>query len=170
MNKGDVLAEKKPLIQGVPGTSIFGINIPVNVVIDPPFIAGPGAVLSENGLVIIADKSGQPHVDAIGKITVNTEFIVDGDVNYETGNLTFDGNIVVKGTVKQGFTVKGVSLTANEIEGAIIDLTGDLNVSAGISDTTIKTVGNVQTKFINNSTVLGFGNIIVLKEIIDSNH
>jgi len=60
------------------------------------------------------------------------------------------------------------SLTANEIEGATIELSGDLNVAQGITNANIKTVGNIYTKFINNCTIYGFGDFIVQKEIIDS--
>ncbi len=169
VSKGDLLAEKKPAIKGTPGISISGVPIPVDEVIDPIFVAGPGTESSEDGLSIFAAIDGQPHLDAMGSVTVNSELLINGDVDYETGNIDFKGNIIVKGIIKEGFTVKGINLTAQEIEGAKIELSGDLNVSAGITEADISTHGNIYAKFINHSNVMGFGDLNINKEIIDSN-
>ncbi len=168
VSKGDMLATKTPAEPGKEGMSISGEVIEVDEPFDPVFLAGSGVTLSEDELSIHADVDGRPHLDPMGEISVNPELPIEGDVDFKTGNIDFKGNITVNGTVKEGFTVKGVSLTANEIEGATIDLSGDLYVSDGITDTTIVTVGNVFAKFINNSTVKAFGNVVIQKEIIDS--
>lgn len=168
VEKGTLLARKKPPVEGIVGIDVFGNDIIIEEPIDPVFIAGSGARFSDDKLEVFADKNGQPYVDVIGTITVNEEFVIRGDVDHKTGNVDFDGNIIVSGTIKDGFKVKGINLTASEIEGAIIELTGDLNVSNGITNASIITVGNIQTKFINHSSILGFGNFNVLREIIDS--
>lgn len=169
VEKGKLLAKKTPAVKGAAGIDIFGTEIFVKEAIDPVIASGSGTKFSDDKLSVFADGSGQPHTDAMGTITVNQEIVIKGDVGYETGNVHFDGNIVVRGTVKNGFSVKGITLTANAIEGATIELTGELNVSNGITNATIITVGNIHTKFINNCSILGFGNFTVLKEIIDSN-
>ncbi len=168
VHKGTLLAERTPTKQGKPGISLSGIPIPIEDVSDPVFAAGTGVTLSEDGLSIHADIDGQPHVDALGTISVSPEIVIKGDVDFKTGNIDFNGNIIVKGMVKEGFSVKGVSLTAQEIEGATIELSGDLNVSAGITDANISIHGNIHAKFINNSTIMGFGDMLISKEIIDS--
>lgn len=167
--KGDLLAEKTLPQEGSPGISISGITLLVDEVLDPVFVAGSGAEISEDGLCIHATIDGQPHLDALGTISVNPELLIPGDVDFETGNIDFKGNIVVKGMIKEGFTVKGINLTAQEVEGATIDLSGDLNVSAGITNSSLTTHGNIYAKFLNHSTVMGFGNLVISKEIIDSN-
>ncbi|WDP92591.1 MAG: DUF342 domain-containing protein [Desulfobacter sp.] len=166
--KGDILAVKTPAQEGEEGMTVTGEPITVDEPEDPVMIAGSGTKLSEDGLTVHADLDGQPHLDPMGEISINPELPVKGDVDYKTGNIEFNGNIVVAGTVKDGFTVKGVSLTAKEIQGGIIDLSGDLCVTDGITDADIVSVGNVYAKFINNSKVNAFGNVVVQKEIIDS--
>jgi len=168
VHKGDLLAEKKPAKEGKEGMDVFGNPILVEDPLDPIFIFGSGTEIKEEELTIYAAIDGQPHVDAMGNITVNPELMIKGDVDFETGNIDFNGDIIVKGIVKEGFTVKGISLTAQEIEGATIELSGDLHISAGITETTITSVGNVHAKFINHSIVAGFGDLIIQKEIIDS--
>lgn len=166
--KGALLAVKQAAVNGSPGINIHGLEISVDEVIDPLFAAESGCIMSEDGLEITADVDGQPGVDAMGNVTVSQELVIDKDVDYETGNVNFQGNIIVKGVVKSGFVVKGVSLTAKAIDGGIIDLTGDLRVSDGMTNAKVITVGNVFTKFINNCDIFGFGDFTVQKEIIDS--
>ena len=166
---GAFLAVKIMTEEGKPGIDVTGAKIPVSDPEDRTFEAGPGTSLSDDGRKIYAAVDGQPHLDAMGKVTVNPELKINGDLGFETGDVIFDGNVVVSGKVKQGFKVKGASLTAQEIQGAEIDLTGDLNVSFGIVDTDLVNVkGSVQAKFIHNSKINAFGDLIVQREIIDS--
>jgi uncharacterized protein (DUF342 family)/DNA-binding response OmpR family regulator len=168
VRKKDLLAQKTPPQEGKPGITVSGIPIPVEEVVDPVLLAGSGTEISEDGLSIHAVIAGQPHLDALGTVSVNPELTIPGDVDFKTGNIDFKGNIVVKGMIKEGFTVKGINLTAQEIEGGTIDLSGDLNISAGITDSNISTHGNIYAKFINHSKIMGFGNLVISKEIIDS--
>ncbi|MCG8640714.1 MAG: FapA family protein [Desulfobacterales bacterium] len=168
VEEGSLLARKTPPVEGFSGVDVFGNEILIKEPVDPSFAPGAGTRPSDDRLSVFADRNGQPYLDAMGTITVNQEFVIRGDVDYKTGNIDFDGNILVSGTIKEGFKVKGINLTANEIEGATIELTGELNVSNGITSAKIITVGNIHTKFINRSSILGFGDFSVLKEIIDS--
>ena len=165
---GALLAQKKPAREGKPGICVSSTLIPVEEVEDPAFGAGPGTELSDDGFSIHAAIDGQPHLDKLGVISVNPELVIPGDVDYETGNIDFKGNIVVKGLIKEGFKVKGINLTAQEIEGGVIDISGDLNVSAGITEATISAQGNIYAKFISRSKIMGFGDLTVSKEILDS--
>lgn len=166
---GAFLAAKIFPEQGAPGIDVFGNEIPVDDPVDLAFAAGPGTRLSEDGVRIYASVAGQPHLDALGNVTVCPEFQIKGDLGFETGNVNFDGNVIVSGSVKEGFKVKCASLTAKEIQGAEIDISGDLNVSMGIVDTElVKVKGSVQAKFVHNSKISAFGDLIVQKEIIDS--
>ena len=167
--KDVLLAEKAIAVPGKPGLDIFGEPIIVPEPRDLAFDTGSGTRFSDDKLQIFADSEGMPHRDAMGNISVLPELTIKDDVDYKTGNLDFKGNIVVKGVVRTGFSVKCANLTAKQIEGAEVDLTGDLNVSAGIVDSElIRVQGSVQAKYINNSKINAFGDLIVQKEIIDS--
>ncbi|MFO7884827.1 MAG: flagellar assembly protein A [Desulfobacteraceae bacterium] len=169
VEKGMLLASKLPAEEGVPGRDVYGMEIPVSKASDLLFSSGIGTIVSEDNLKIYADNDGQPYLDPMGVVSVFPELNIKGDVGFETGNIKYNGNIVVHGIVKEGFSVKGASLTVSQIEGAEIELTGDLNVSAGIIDAhLIKVQGSVQAKYVNNSKIEAFGDLIVQKEIIDS--
>ena len=166
--KGALLAEKTPPKQGRAGITVTGAPITVDEPVDPVFLAGSGAELSEDKLSICAVLDGQPHRDALGTISINPDLIIPGDIDFETGNIDFKGNIIVKGMVREGFSVKGINLTAKEIEGAFINISGDLNVSAGITDSKISAHGHIYAKYVNHSTIMGFQDLVIQKEIIDS--
>jgi len=169
VEKDTCLAAKIFPEDGVPGMDVTGETIPVDDAVDMAFGLGTGVRASEDGVKIYADMDGQPSIDPLGNISVFPELKIDGDIGLESGNVNFDGNITVTGVIKNGFKVKGASLTVEQIEGAEVDLTGDLNVSLGIVDANlIRVKGNIQAKYVNNSKIYGFGDLIVQKEILDS--
>uniref|UniRef100_UPI004055AC49 FapA family protein n=1 Tax=Candidatus Electrothrix sp. TaxID=2170559 RepID=UPI004055AC49 len=164
-----LLAEKIFPEPGIPGFDVFGRMLMVDEPADLDFSPGNGTRLSEEGDKMYASVSGQPHLDALGTLSVCPEFQIKGDLGFETGDVHFKGNVIVQGTVKPGFKITCASLTAKEINGAHIDITGDLNVSHGIVNTKlVKVKGAVQAKFIHSSTITAFGDLVVQKEIIDS--
>ena len=155
--------------EGTCGINVLGQEIIVDEPVDLTFSSGSGTRISEDGVRIYAETAGQPHLDAMGNISVSPEFQIQGDLGFDTGDVNFEGNVIVNGSVRPGFKIKCASLTAKEIQGAEIDIQGDLNVSLGIIDTElVKVKGSVQAKFIRNSKINAFGDLIVQKEIIDS--
>jgi uncharacterized protein len=168
VEENTLLAEKTSAILGKPGVDVSGAQLGVIEPIDPLFVAGENTFESEDGMQIFAKTGGQPHLDIMGTVSVAPVLNIDGNVDFETGNIFFKGSIVVNGAVKEGFKVVGTNLTVEQIEGAQINLTGDLNVSAGIIDSEIKTYGNIQAKYINNTSIETHGDLIVTTEILDS--
>jgi uncharacterized protein (DUF342 family) len=164
-----LLATKVLAEDGASGIDVYGQEIDVEEAQDLTFSAGPGTRMSEDGMRIYSATAGQPHLDAMGNVSVCPEYQLKGDIDFETGDVNFDGNVVVSGKVKEGFKVQCASLTAEEIQGAHVDITGDLNVSMGIVDTElVKVKGSVQAKFIRNSKINAFGDLIIQREIVDS--
>ncbi len=167
--KGSLLAQKTPCKSGLAGVDESGNIIAVPEPVDPLFTAGINTRFSEDKLQIFATADGQPHLDFMGSISVFPELNIKGDLNHETGDINFSGNVVVNGVVKAGCSVKCANLTAQAIEGANINLKGDLNVSSGVIDADIVNVqGNVYATYINNSRVKALKDVVVKQEIIDS--
>ncbi|MFO7749071.1 MAG: flagellar assembly protein A [Desulfobacteraceae bacterium] len=168
VNEGELLAELIPGKRARPGRDVFGEPIPVGDRESVSLKCGTGAELSKDGLKILAKISGQPSIDPTGVVSVLEELYVKGDVNFETGNIDFNGNVVVHGFVTQGFTIACENLVANGIDGGTARVTGDLNISTGIVNASVETRGNIQAKYINHSTVYGGGDVMVTREIMGS--
>ena len=101
-------------------------------------------------------------------ICVTDTLPIPGDVGVETGNIEFDGNIVVKGSVQEGFRVKGKTLKADEINNAEIEMQGDIVISKGIIGAKILTDGTVRAKHVYDSTIDALGDIIIEREVYES--
>ena len=163
-----LLAEKTPMETGQSGLDIFGETIPCREVSDRPLPAGAGARLSDDGLKLYSTIEGQPALDPKGIVAVHKEFLIKGDVSFKTGHIDYQGNVSVFGTVKEGFRVTCVDLTANSVNGGIIETSGDLNVSEGIVNATVKVQGNIRAKYIQDSVIEVFGDLSVTREIMES--
>jgi hypothetical protein len=168
VRKDDLLVEKIPGYKGTVGMNIYGEVIPVPEVKDPKIFSGSGTSLSEDGLRLYATLDGQPLATPGHKVSVFADMNIDGDVGFKTGHIEFDGNVIVKGSVKDGFRVNAANLRAVDITGGEIHVMGDAVISGTISESTIYAKGNVEAVTIRKSTIHAVGNIIAKKMIIDS--
>ena len=99
-------------------------------------------------------------------------FALSGDVDYDSGNIDLPTNVDIGGSVVSGFHVKsGGSVTiGGAIEnGATVHAKGDIIVAKGIfgADTKVVALGNVESKFIQNSTVMAHENVTAGAYIIN---
>lgn len=168
VKEGDLIAERTPGILTEHGVDIYGHAVIYPEAANPPFESGTNTELSEDGFKIFAKTDGQPMVSFGGRISIASELVIPGDVNYETGHVDFEGNIVVRGTIQEGFRVKGANLTAKEASGAEIDVTGDVTITGGLNTTTVKAGGNIKALFTNNAVIESYGDLQVTKEILES--
>ena len=99
-------------------------------------------------------------------ITVSQIFAVKGDVDYEVGNIHAPEEVQISGSVCSGFTVEaGGSVTiGGAIEaGAYVNAQGDVLVAQSIVGETTRVIslGDVVTKFIQNSSVVARRDVLV---------
>ena len=166
---GTVLAEKTPMVPCRQGLNIYGEPVATQAGTDVNLRLGKGAVLSEDGLKVLAGVKGYPKFSLAGVICVNQTYTAPGDVDYETGHIEYDGNVRVVGTVKSGFKVKGNDVEAKSLDGGIVDADGNLVVKGGIVEGDIYARGNVFARFIHKSRIVCMGDVVVTKEVVDSN-
>lgn len=130
---GEVLAVIEAATPGVPGSDIFGNPIPGMPGKDKAMSEGQNTKLSTDGLSLTAAKSGYlfRQGDTLG---VGTTYVVEGDVDFNTGNIHFAGDIEVRGGIGEGFTVEatGSILVMGEVDGAsIISSNGNVTIQGG---------------------------------------
>ena len=168
VHQGELLAEKIPMVEEEPGRDVFGKPFPVTRARDAKLLAGAGVELSSDGLQARAVTDGRPEVCPFGKISVFPELNINGDVDFETGNVEFDGHIIVNGVVQDGFRVKGGSLTAREISKASVDVSGEVVVYGGVLAADIKAQGGVRAFHFHASRIESLGDVVAEKGIVDS--
>lgn len=87
-------------------------------------------------------------------LAVHEKLVVQGDVDYHTGNIDFPGSVEVRGAIQAGFVVKAegnVWVCGHVDEGGRIECGGNVAVQHGISGeaTRIQAKGSVCAKYIN---------------------
>jgi len=100
--QGDLLAELVPREEPRDGYTVTGKILPAEQADKGEALAGgDGTVLKEGKL--LAARDGNARLEK-GLVIVEPVVVVR-NVDYETGNLDFDGSVIVKGTVADGFSV-----------------------------------------------------------------
>jgi uncharacterized protein (DUF342 family) len=107
------------------------------------------------------------------KINVFPIFEVNGDVDYNTGNIDFVGTIVIRGNVRAGFKVKadGDIRVLGSVEGAELDAGGSIEISAGIigqNKGLVKAGKSVKSAFIQDGIVEAGEDVLVSQSIMHS--
>lgn len=168
VKEGDVLAEKIPLKEGRDGVNVYGDTLLKTEAEDPDLIPGRGAALSENKLQIIATAEGNPKAKPDGEISVNNVYFIKGDVDYTTGHVKFDKNVIITGTIKSGFRVEAIDVIAKTIDGGAIEASGDVYIENGVTESSIEAKGSIKAGFMHRSEAGCLGDLHITKEITDT--
>lgn len=168
VKKGDLLAEKIPLKPGKNGINILGDTIHCKSGYAPSFKIGKGVKRSPDHLKIYADTEGTPKVDNLSEISVNDVYFIKGDVDFNTGNIKFNKNIFISGTIKPGFRVEGIDVTVSQVDSASIRAKGNIIIQNGAIESLVEAQGNIKAGYIHRSSILCFGDVRVKKEVVDS--
>lgn len=159
---GQILAEVVYPAEGKTGKKVTGEKIPYKKGKNPKIEYGKNVRLLDNNKFLIAEKNGL--VTFInGKMVVLDVYKVD-NVDNTVGNIYFDGTVIVKGNVLNGFKIKaaGDVQVNGVIEGGYVENSGDVIVKQGIqgyNKHVIKSDGNIFSKFIENAIITSEKNI-----------
>ncbi|KUO75445.1 MAG: hypothetical protein APF77_08960 [Clostridia bacterium BRH_c25] len=180
IRKGDWLGDKIPPTEGKPGKTVTGKLIPArrgidfNLKYDSKTIE---AIEEDNKMVLRAVIDGAVKFEG-DKISIDNHLIVQEDVSYETGNISFDGYVTVKGTVKDGFSV--IAKNDISIQGSmglgvvekIISKEGSIYIKGGIfgkNTSIIQAKRSVFVKYCNECIITAGEDINIGFYALDSN-
>ena len=161
--KGDLLAERVPQTRGVPGTNVFGDEVPAKNGKPKPLPNGKNTVVKGDNAVV-ADIDGQI-VDTGSKISIDPHLDIRGDVGLSTGNIDFVGGITISGSVQAGFVVKATGDV--EIKGMVSGATiaaRNVFISGGVQGMNrgqIQAKEDVKASFAENAEIEAGGDITI---------
>ena len=163
--RGDILVTSVPPSAGEDGKDVMGNVVAFTAGRAPqPIPAGKNTYVSEDGLHLIADVSGQLVIQQ-GKIMVSPCLEIKGNVDNSTGDIDFNGQVVIAGNVITGFTVKAVgNIEVHGVcEGAYLLTQADIVIgrgAQGMDRAKLEAGGSITAKFIEGCNVDAGGNII----------
>ena len=164
VKQGQVLAQRTDFIPGEPGINVFSRPMPHKPGKPAPkFSIGKGCSINDDETEVIAEVPGQL-VYTNGKISVTNVLDVKGDVGYETGNIEFEGSVLVAGNVVSGFSINAIGNIEIKgvVEAATVTATGSVHLYGGVQglDKAVITGGDIFTKFAQNANLVSRGNIV----------
>ena len=163
IKKDDVICEITPPVKGTPGMRLDGKPILPRAVQAAKVPCGVNTTLTEDGLRLVATMDG--HLEySNGAFHVRPVLEIHGDVDYNTGNIDFIGDVQITGDVRENFSVHATgSITVDGIvEGATVDAGGDLTITRGVvgdNRAVLKCGGVFRVKYLENSRVYAGGSV-----------
>ncbi len=154
---GEVLAERMDPVAGEDGYDVTGNKIQAKVgKVAGNLPTGKNVQISGDNKYTIATCDGQIDFKG-GKININ-EVLTLRDVDASTGNIEFNGAVIIEGVVSSGFSViaKGNIEVYGICEGAHLESQADIFLYAGVmghEKAEIIAEGSVTAKFIDSSTI-----------------
>lgn len=149
VHKDDVLMQRIPAVPGKKGRNILGEIIMPTGGADIPFSSDKkGVHVNPNDSnQLLSDITGQPIPVPNGMIV--SPILTVKQVDFESGNIRFDGSVVVLGNVDEGMQIYAIE---------------DVTVDGSVTDAKIECMGNLIVKggVTGNSELIANGNVTVL--------
>ena len=172
VQKGQLIARKIMATKGETGYTVTGQPLEAKDGRDLPIKVGKNVVVDPASQAVYALIDGQ--VSMLGdQINVFPVFEVNGDLDLSIGNIDFIGNVVIRGNIPAGFSVKAkgdIRITGG-VEGVELEADGSIMISSGITAGNkglIRAKGDIKTSFIINGKVEAEGSVIVNQSIMHS--
>ena len=157
VEKGQPICQIIPPVPGIPGRTVLDEEITCKEGKTPALPKGRNTEASEDGMQLLAVKSGR--VEFSGRsFIVKSVLEIGGNVDFSTGNINFVGDVHIHGDVGSGFSVRTIGNVTIDgvVEAAEIEAGGDLIVAKGIlgdSRAMIRAHHDVYAKYMENCTV-----------------
>lgn len=162
VSKDDLLCDLTPAQSGVEGIDVLGNPVPATMGKEAVLPNGKNVVLASDGLSLYAAVEGEISYRA-GSIVIDDCKVIKTDVGPATGNIEYNGSVIVNGGVMEGFMInatKNITIKGN-VEGAKIIAGGNIALLSGIngmSKGVVKSGGDVTAKYVENVTIDCDGN------------
>jgi len=170
VQEGDLLAEKILPTPGTPGMDVLGNTLVAKAGKDIPLPIGKNVQIGENN-TLVAMIAGQLLI-ANNKINVVPVIEIKEDVDVSTGNIEFNGDVTVRGSVQPGFTIKAEgnveifgSVSGGTVEGRNVVIKMGIQ---GMHRGYVKAKENVVAKFVENATVHAGIDVLIGDVVLNS--
>ncbi|GFZ84048.1 polymerase [Paenibacillus marchantiophytorum] len=173
VRKGQLIGQRSLATEGTPGRAVTG---------ETQFAKAGKEARFKLGKNVIADAEQRALYSAIDGMVVRTDrdkinvfpvYEVNGDVDYNIGNIDFIGTVVIRGNVLPGFKIRaaGDIRVTGGVEAAELEAEGSVEINAGIvgqNKAHIKAGKNVKSSFIQDATIEVAGELLVSQSIMHS--
>lgn len=164
VHKGDVLAKLIPHDMGEPGINVFGEAVIQNKPKIKVLKHGRNIILSNDKCTLTSGVDGNVTLTD-DTVFVSDTYTVSSDVDASTGDIEYEGSVVVAGNVRTGFTVKakGDIQVNGVVEGATLIAGGNIVIKRGVQGMgkgMLSAGGDICAQFFESANVSAKGDVI----------
>ncbi len=172
VKKDDLLVTRIPPQEGEPGYTVTGRKIPGENGKNYNLPRGKNTYITQDGLELRSSMDGRVEV-INGSVEVNNFYHVPGDVDMSVGNIDFDGDVIVEGSVLSDFTIRasGNIMVKGNVEAAMLEAGGDIVVQGGVQGAgkgVLVAGDGIFVRFAEYATVQA-SSVIVAESLLHSN-
>jgi uncharacterized protein len=154
------------------GVNVLGKEVPACSGAPAALAAGEGVRAGKGATEFYAAINGSIIVNGSVIEVVNT-YVVDGDVDFSTGNIQFNGNVLINGNVPDGFEVKaeGDIIVAKIVESARLEAGRDIVIKGGVQGKgrgLISAGRDIKVGYAQNARLEAQGNVYIGNFAINS--
>jgi len=168
VNKGELIATKVLATSGTPGTNVLGEILPAKKGKDIVVKVSDDALYLEETHEICATQAGILSIVNDSSVKVSAKLMIDGDVDFSTGNIISNDSVEISGSVLPDFSVKtrGDVRVGGNVQAAAVRSRGNIVVTAGVSGKScrIRAGGDVDVSFVGRAKISAGGTIVIRKE------
>jgi uncharacterized protein (DUF342 family) len=170
VEKGALLARKTAPTAGVNGRGVDGTELPAPRGRNFQLTAGANTALSADGCELRATASGAI-VARRGVIEVTDVVTIDGDVDFNVGNIDCTGSVRIAGNVNAGFTVRvgGNLEIGGNVQDCRIHCRGNILIRGGCfgkGEGRIQADADITVKYAERAGLSCGGDLIVGEELL----
>lgn len=163
VSEGSIIARYTPAEKGKEGKNLSGKTIPARAGKELLELKGQGFVISEDKQIYTALLSGKIVMEN-GRISIQNFLEVKEDVDLLTGDIHFDGDVLIHGNVNGGRKVyAGGNLTIEgHIEACELSAGGDVVLTRGMQGGgrgIVSSGGSVSGRFFEQAEITAKGNV-----------
>lgn len=157
VHKGDIICEITLPTAASDGMTVTGDTIKGREGKYPVVPAGKNTEFNEDKTLLTAKIDGELVFEE-NKFNVKNLLTIDHDVDNSVGNINFVGDVLIKGDVREGYTVNAdgdVKITGT-VEGATVIAGGNLIIERGMTGGNkgfIEVQGSLKCKYLENCSV-----------------
>ncbi len=164
--KGQELYRKVPPTIGSSGKDVLGNELPGFPGNDLKIVLGRGTEFDKDDSNLIRASYDGEIIVSKGAVQISEVHKIDGDVDYSTGNIKFNGSVKIKGTVKSGFKVEAegdIEINGN-VEDAEVIGGNDIIILGGFigsGEGFVHSKRDVIIKFVENQRIEADRDIVI---------
>lgn len=157
VEKGEIIAMLHRPIPGKVGITIFGQPVEPRKVRDIQLSTQKGTILLDDR--IIASENGRPYIEKRGhyvKTKVLPQMVHQGNVDLDSGNIQFQGDVHVVGEVAEGMTIQsgGEVLINQSVNGATIRALKSVHIKGSVNGSRIYAGGEINAEIQRQLSIL----------------